>query len=1604
MNIKIKKKKFSVSNILINIYVNIKESTLIFNKYQYIFHFIEMINSLMIMDIIFYYKRNFINYSTYLYFLNPIFYIEFLNNNFVSSNTTSLDESFYNNDQLSLFIIKIFNIKIYDQIYFWNYYIFKIAFIIISFIFFIIQSFNYENSTFKIIKKIIAIIIYIFYKPFMTSIIFLFTRNIFIQISHNYPTLNENLIFDLVLFIPFLFLVIIMYNLFIYAYGNNDTLYFIDSNILTIELFINFISAILLTLRFKLMYSIIFQCLWILLFFYCLVKKIKIFNFDLHSSRIKSDFIFDIISFSMIITRFISFLLIKNSKNIQLLKIFEIILFFLIIFFYFLLEKKKNIKFSEFNDLLLKKNYNALYGLIELFKPLNEILKLKTYSNKIVEKDKENIFKKIQINFQKYFCTEKDDYVFLNNDVEKIREIIFNDSTTINYNKLTTDNAVNDKYAMFNKMLLYIIKMLYKIAKNLDTSFNEKIREYLIYNKVLLFFLSEGKTFKTEYILKKFLLSKYFKNKNNILSMSIFSFFNFHFKNFEKGADENSMLYLIIFLKLNNKYLKMVKSFEYILDNFTRNKNDLYDITQKKSPELSKCIKNIMNINNETKDVSKIRENVEFEKLKLIEAIMFNAGYDNSIEVFDLANIETLVEKNNFFLLLFDKNELIIKKTPLIYYNITQNDRNLKNKNFFLIFPEKIQKSIIKEVTDSIQSKNFYKFFGCLENKNLLISLVKLQIVHLPTYNKKLYLSCSIEKLNLINNCLIVDEQGFIKKFGLFFEEYFGLNPEEEKENLNLYSLISIKELVFKNLLNNSKIYEFPFDKFYRKIQKHYRKIRNTLRINFNKNLEQLKLKLGKRKLEIKISVKDELIDKEKLYLITLNFENIEEEKITNFDTTKMTQLNQDSTLLNNGKISISASVASQTSVANFKERTWNITEKTSNKLDLTNNKLGKLSFIYNFLLIILALVICVIINISSNHFKNDYKNAFTIIRFATEFNYNNFYYCNKIIILNEKGEFNDKYEILSDIFAKNNIIINITEFLFYHNLEESAQIVTQFTSEVKYVLEKIDKNTDLYKEILAKTVFYNIDGIISPLNYEEFFPLIINYFYSVSQKRSEYYIGLPPINYGDQERIQQFPNLYDKYALLLIYNYPTIQEKIFNINTFIKYLYMDSFSNLHILTNWLFIAFVCCNIFSLVLLYISVTILNNKILNIIEKISLVSNMQITYLKQKIIICRLLLLNEIKASKANDQLKHYAKEANIIPNKKNYSSKSSSRIYQNFPNNNINNNINNNNNKQIYSSPKISKTPSVKFQFPGGSNNNQPVKKPGLKEIDYAYVPSKKKNGNYLKMYFRVLETLIIFVLIYVIFVVYSLPSINKYFSIINLRLDYLILMNDLSNLYFSFYFIYRYSIYFNTTYYIDNMFGMTNMYYELYGNYSFLMSNLEGETESKYKNLIDIFNSKVICNVVLRKQGIYEEIVKKICLSYDMLNTNFLFATNNFVVSVRQEFLNFLRSNRTNEDIINHFHSESFQWNNFIVIFYAIETLDYILDNYVVEDLNKSVNNLSSFLILMFVLMVLVEIINYIQSNIFILNKLTDQINNYMIMEKFFIIKDLKDKKEKKK
>ena len=64
--------------IFIHIFINIKEHSLKFSLFKNICNIIEMINNVIVIDIIFNYKRDFINYLSILYFINPIFYIEIL--------------------------------------------------------------------------------------------------------------------------------------------------------------------------------------------------------------------------------------------------------------------------------------------------------------------------------------------------------------------------------------------------------------------------------------------------------------------------------------------------------------------------------------------------------------------------------------------------------------------------------------------------------------------------------------------------------------------------------------------------------------------------------------------------------------------------------------------------------------------------------------------------------------------------------------------------------------------------------------------------------------------------------------------------------------------------------------------------------------------------------------------------------------------------------------------------------------------------------------------------------------------------------------------------------------------------------------------------------------------------------------------------------------------------------------------------------------------------------------------------------------------------------------------------------------------------------------
>ena len=78
----------------------------------------------------------------------------------------------------------------------------------------------------------------------------------------------------------------------------------------------------------------------------------------------------------------------------------------------------------------------------------------------------------------------------------------------------------------------------------------------MIYYKILFYYVIDGKTFRTEYILKKFLCSKYYKNNNCILSKAVFNFLDYHFQ--FNNVEENSSIYALTFFKLNSAFYKIV--------------------------------------------------------------------------------------------------------------------------------------------------------------------------------------------------------------------------------------------------------------------------------------------------------------------------------------------------------------------------------------------------------------------------------------------------------------------------------------------------------------------------------------------------------------------------------------------------------------------------------------------------------------------------------------------------------------------------------------------------------------------------------------------------------------------------------------------------------------------------------------------------------------------------------------------------------------------------------------------------------------------------------------------------------------------------------------
>jgi hypothetical protein len=226
-----------------------------------------------------------------------------------------------------------------------------------------------------------------------------------------------------------------------------------------------------------------------------------------------------------------------------------------------------------------------------------------------------------------------------------------------------------------------------------------------------------------------------------------------------------------------------------------------------------------------------------------------------------------------------------------------------------------------------------------------------------------------------------------------------------------------------------------------------------------------------------------------------------------------------------------------------------------------------------------------------------------------------------------------------------------------------------------------------------------------------------------------------------------------------------------------------------------------------------------------------------------------------------------------------------------------------------------------------------------------------------------------------------------------------LIISDDLQFLLFNYYLLNRYSILMNTTKFYEKI-SLPGLESHLYSNYSELMKILIRDKSEKYNELIEKLDSST-CDFLLYEQEHFTDEINKICNSYFIFQTDYLVIMSGTIKNLKEIYQNFTISERNYTNIQQIFHSENFQMNNFKYIVYGLDTLYLIQEDYFFPDLYDAFDKLSVFLIIVFIFMVVYEILYYYQTNILILNKLIQSINNYYILEKFFIIQEEKRSKK---
>ena len=1643
MEITSKKNKKYYKKILKRIFKNIENNSPKNKIFFFLIKMIELTNIIIVIDIIFKYKNNKINSDFFIYFVNPIFYTEILlnkfsNNSEIYDNNCFLNEDKYNNQQISLISKKYFNINIYkESCYLLNKLYLFIIILFINLLFFILSLKIKYYKFVTYIKKLCSILLYILFKIFAIPLLYIFNKTFFLQFSNDYIDIKYNFCLDFFLFVYFNYIFYLFYFYFIYSYNKSFSIVLVNNNLHSIYFIVNEISCFIIVLRFN-TYSIIIELFWTLMFFLLFKLETKHYLLRMRKKNYEEiNYAFLLLILCYFLIKGINLIChIKKSKIEKYLNII-ILLFLFILFYYIIINLKRITQLSDLIKYYNKKDDFILYVCYQIFEPLLSFFYHLLYDGKNIFK--EGLLKEHYKENLKFFCKNNEDLNYLEDYKEKF---IFNFENNRNIKDeqtfLTIKNDMNNDKD-YIEILLFIIKKNEKkiklensFVKNKYYYFFNKFEKVLIFYKILIYFIFDNDTFRAQYFLKKFLYKK--KSILSFLSLSIFSIINEMLKIFEEKNKEeiNPTSFLIIYQTLNDEYLKLLKHFEDILSNFKSSKIEIYKTIDLNVYKIKRSLKRIYKIcSGKFKD--NLMKQTENEKFMLIENILFSYKFEHNLNFFDISNLDQFVEKNNSFLIMIENDEFITKKVPLFYSELTDNDIILiNNKNFYLIFPPCIAISLIKKIKKMLFKFKIYNLETVILDSNNFLLGVNLYFKILPTFKGNNYIICKIENSNQLisNSYALVNHNNVFKYISQFYYNFFGIKDISDL-NLNLFKLFGIDDIDLKfninlnNIDNNQneilfiKKYKFTYRELYKNTKKFIKKDKFIIQNNFEEKIKKLFSKSNQNNtITIDVINKEKFINfetNEDIYLFKLNFKGlpIYENEIGNNTILEETFILNAKVLEQNNNFNvsmISKSIASSkihnSAIGDIdadKKIFWRIINyKDSKGYFKEKNIYSKISLLYNFILILMAIFLLIYINKETNYYFK-INNCLVDLRMVKiNFLYGIFFMLHIIKIKDY-----DKYNIsfINDEYIKNikDYDFNLNNFInsLYKNFIDN---LFDLFEDYKLNFYSLNSNNKFHKIIYDNYEVLFINGYKN-YNFINLFEIYIDCFYIYNEN---YNIGFnyTVINYNNiPEYI--FNNLssnYDQMTYLLIYNFNTILYYLNNVIEKGVKIYNDIYKSYTIKVYIIIIIFFFLNFISIIIIILSMKVEKTKIVNIIENMIKIENYEKENLFLKIFFCRKIILNEIKPSLALNELhksltiqkKHIKKIRKTLINYKSL-------------------NPNSNNNTQ-----PIKRQKTVYFQEQSTSSfehnyhdykNNHSKKDIMIKFNNNIEINDKLKNkfpiyySNFNHMqplynfYFRIwinnIKNILLLCSIYIIFIIVVFPILYNKFKSISFQKDVIYYSKNLNEYSLEYYLILKLSILLIDKSYGNNFYkNGKDIFYEKY----FMMRKYF--RKSKYNNYIDeIFSNAgeyIITNFIS-----YENKTKLIdILKYEKISIQKIETIiTSYITNIEVVYYNFIMNNITNENIISYFYSKNFQISNIIQIIYFKTLIEKIIDSSLNSDFNNLVKNLETFLIVIFIFIVLIEFLNYILSVYKIDKKLKNIIDIYNVIKKFFLSNEEENK-----